>query len=710
MDPSTAHSLKVRRGLKPALRMKRTNAQEGQGPPAESHNGQGQGDASRRCPTPCPTIQRQEMAAFLRLFDDDLIKHFLWMDPCCKITDKYLLAMTCVYFKRACFSIVEHNRANFFIALYLANTMEEDDEEGKYEILPWALGKNWTKQEEDAFLKQRDRLWARMDYRAAVSRRYCEEVMNMVPSHFIWQRVRAKHHSGAQRVYPDQYKVYIPRGPTASPPKPCSLCAEYAVLNASSSSSSSSPCCLSSNDCSSASSTTPLTFSLPISLESTPPPAASSLTTAGKTRSSSWLSKRPKRQPQASICCSQDPAGGAMAREGEHDHTMDLIGLQEPPAESHNGQGRGDASRLCPTLCPTIQSQEMAAFLRLFDDDLIQHFLWMDPCCKITDKYLLAMTFVYFKRACFSIVEHNRANFFIALYLANTMEEDDEEGKYEILPWALGKNWTKQEEDAFLKQRDRLWARMDYRAAVSRRYCEEVMNMVPSHFIWQRVRAKHHSGAQRVYPDQYKVYIPRGPTASPPKPCSLCAEYAILNASSSSSSSSPCCLSSNDCSSASSTSPLTFSLSISLESTPPPPASSLTTAGSTRSSSRLNRPQASICCSQEPAGGAMAREGEHDHTMDLIDLPELERQLRQLEQEREEVEKVKREEKTMANHKRLMVELKNQTQTLLASTAHVAQNKAQNKAEKEEKKKNSGFWPRFLQSCLCCIMVSEEDN
>ena len=99
------------------------------------------------------------------------------------------------------------------------------------------------------------------------------------------------------------------------------------------------------------------------------------------------------------------------------------------------------------------------------------------------------MVFTYFKRAKFSLAEYTLEHFFLALYLASDIEEDVDEYKYEIFPWALGNNWRTCF-SGFLRKRDALLMRIGYRAIVSRKCCEEVMSFKAEHTAWKRERAQ----------------------------------------------------------------------------------------------------------------------------------------------------------------------------------------------------------------------------
>ncbi|XP_028251764.1 speedy protein A [Parambassis ranga] len=258
-----------------------------------------QGSCCEKITRPHTVIRRQEMAMYFRMFDDELIQDFLKMDCCYKTTDKYLLAMTFVYFKRACFSIAEYTRENFFIALYLANTMEEDEEEIKYNIFPWALGNKWVERL-PCFVKERDKLWVRMEYRAAVSRSCCEEVMAIESSHFVWQRQRSSHHSGALRQYTSQDHKLVLRGPSASPVS-CFLCHRGSRLHHNPVSSSTSR----GSSEQPADKADPCPFTSALSLEFTPPRTVASQKKARKTKSQACDSfcLCPEQPPREDCTC-----------------------------------------------------------------------------------------------------------------------------------------------------------------------------------------------------------------------------------------------------------------------------------------------------------------------------------------------------------------------------------------------------------------------
>ena len=109
------------------------------------------------------------------------------------------------------------------------------------------------------------------------------------------------------------------------------------------------------------------------------------------------------------------------------------------------------------------------------------------------------MVFTYFIRAGYHTAAHfTQMNFYIALYLASDIEEDIDEYKYEIFPWALGHKW-RAKFSAFLRKRDEFLLRIGYRAIVSRKCCDEVMSIDPNNKVWKRERNEDHGGATRAY-------------------------------------------------------------------------------------------------------------------------------------------------------------------------------------------------------------------
>ncbi|XP_012875169.1 PREDICTED: putative speedy protein E7 [Dipodomys ordii] len=137
---------------------------------------------------------------------------------------------------------------------------------------------------------------------------------------------------------------------------------------------------------------------------------------------------------------------------------------------------------------PSYRLEDQEAFYRLLEDPVIQSFLEADIFLKVSDKYLLSMVVEYFGRVGLPGHLYNRIHFFLALYIASDMEEDNPTSKRSIFQFLLGKEHWPDLYKEFLKLKVEFFHAMDHRAWVNAELCEEIQAQNPNHWVWSRVR------------------------------------------------------------------------------------------------------------------------------------------------------------------------------------------------------------------------------
>ncbi|MBZ3885404.1 Speedy protein E4, partial [Sciurus carolinensis] len=137
---------------------------------------------------------------------------------------------------------------------------------------------------------------------------------------------------------------------------------------------------------------------------------------------------------------------------------------------------------------PSYRPEDQEAFYRLLEDPVIQSFLEADIFLKVSDKYLLSMVVEYFGRVGLPGHLYNRVHFFLALYIASDMEEDNPTPKRSIFQFLLGKEHWPDLYKEFLKLKVEFFHAMGHRAWVTPELCEEIQAQKPHHWVWSRVR------------------------------------------------------------------------------------------------------------------------------------------------------------------------------------------------------------------------------
>ena len=95
----------------------------------------------------------------------------------------------------------------------MAHQMEEEREDDRWELLPWAMGINWRKKY-SSFIRAKNELWHRMEFNAFVSAKACQQILSLETfrKHPAFARYRDQAHSVLKRLLPTDTK-YEPHGP-----------------------------------------------------------------------------------------------------------------------------------------------------------------------------------------------------------------------------------------------------------------------------------------------------------------------------------------------------------------------------------------------------------------------------------------------------------------------------------------------------------------
>ncbi|XP_058536999.1 speedy protein E4-like [Ochotona princeps] len=181
-------------------------------------------------------------------------------------------------------------------------------------------------------------------------------------------------------------------------------------------------------------------------------------------------------------------ASGLQGELGMEPNPKVLINKRTSPMESWAVEWLiGSKMRLKKQRVSTVLPEHHKVFNRLLEDPVVKRFLAWDKQLRLSDKYLLAMVVAYLSRAGLFSWQYRRIHFFVALYLANDMEEDDEAPKQAIFSFLYGRNYAQR--PFFHKLRLQFMRCMGWKARVTLEECEEIQAYDPELWVWGRDRA-----------------------------------------------------------------------------------------------------------------------------------------------------------------------------------------------------------------------------